>query len=137
MTIENIVAGYTYNFMAFDDYLAIVFKNELDEDNCYHNLINFDEVEFIRRWKSDTCILDVVKRRQKISFPVAKEIEELARCFEGARVSHNDDGTLYISFNISCDRVAFKKIVDLFYPGKYKTEDIADWNFGVRVSDNG
>lgn len=65
-----------------------------------------------------------------------KEIEKLARCFEGARVSYNDKGTLYISFNMSFERIAFKKIVDLFYPGKYKTEDIADWNFGVRVSDN-
>ena len=44
-----------------------------------------------------------------------KEIEELARCFEGARVSHNDEGTLYISFNMSFERIAFKKIVDLFY----------------------
>lgn len=62
-----------------------------------------------------------------------KEIEELARCFEGARISYNDDGTLYVSFNMSFERIAFKKIVDLFYPGKYKTEDVADWNFGVRV----
>lgn len=62
-----------------------------------------------------------------------KEIEELARCFEGARVSYNDNGTLYVSFNMSFERIAFKKIVDLFYPGKYKTEDVADWNFGVRV----
>ena len=63
-----------------------------------------------------------------------KEIEELARCFEGVRVSHNDEGTLYISFNMSFERIAFKKVIDLLYPGKYKTEDIADWNFGVRVS---
>ena len=64
-----------------------------------------------------------------------KEIEKLARCFEGARVLYNDDGTLYISFNMSFERIAFKKIVDLFYSGKYKTEDVADWNFGVRVND--
>ena len=64
-----------------------------------------------------------------------KEIEELARCFEGARVSYNDDGILYVSFNMSFERIAFKKIVDLFYPGKYKTEDVADWNFGVRVGE--
>ena len=63
-----------------------------------------------------------------------KEIEKLARCFEGARISYNDNGTLYISFNMSFERIAFKKIIDLFYPGKYKTEDVADWNFGVRVS---
>lgn len=65
-----------------------------------------------------------------------KEIEELARCFEGAKVWYNDDGTLYISFNMSLERIAFKKVADLFYPGKYKTEDVADWTFGVRVSDN-
>lgn len=65
-----------------------------------------------------------------------KEIEKLARCFEGARISYNDNGTLYISFNMSFERIAFKKIIDLFYPGKYKTEDVADWNFGVRVGRN-
>lgn len=65
-----------------------------------------------------------------------KEIEELACCFEGAKVWYNDDGTLYISFNMSLERIAFKKVVDLVYPGKYKTEDVADWTFGVRVSDN-
>lgn len=62
-----------------------------------------------------------------------KEIEKLARCFEGAKVWYNDEGVLYVSFNMSFERIAFKRIIDLFYPGKYKTEDVADWNFGVRV----
>lgn len=65
-----------------------------------------------------------------------KEIEGLARCFEGARISYNDDGTLYISFNMSFERIAFKKIVDFLYPGKYKIEDVADWHYDVRVSDS-
>lgn len=75
MTIENIVARYTYNFMAFDDYLAIVFKNELDEDNFYHDLIDYGEgVEWVKRWKSDGCVLDVVKRMKKS----IKELFEIA-----------------------------------------------------------
>lgn len=65
-----------------------------------------------------------------------KEIEKLARCFEGAKVWYNNEGILCASFSMSFERAAFKKIVDFLYPGKYKIEDVANWHFDVRVSDN-
>lgn len=65
-----------------------------------------------------------------------KKIENLARCFEGAKVWYSDEGFLRVSFNMSFERASFKKIIDLLYPGKYKVENVADYNFDVRVSDS-
>lgn len=78
MTIEKIAGRYTYNFTAFDDYLVVVFKNEFDEDNFYRDLIDYGEgVEWVKRWESDNCFLDVVKRTKKS----IKELFEIAREF--------------------------------------------------------
>ena len=43
MTIEKIAARYTHNFVSFDDYLVVVFKYDIDEDNFYRDLIDYGD----------------------------------------------------------------------------------------------
>lgn len=79
MTIEKIAARYTNNFVSFNDYLVVVFKYDIDENNFYRNLIDYgDGVEWVKRCKlEDGCVLDVVKRMKKS----IKELFEIAREF--------------------------------------------------------